>query len=164
MAKSTKEYSDDFKDHIAILVPAMVEKSKQFFKSAEVLKEVEDYDGMVNRLYYSLERMAKALLLSEGIWSDTHEGIKKTFSKAFLHEGIGNGFFVKEDVKLLIEAYQLRSTGDYDDFNCISEEKTREVFQKTIEFLDKAEYYLDNKSKEKEESIQEPTIKQPTDD
>lgn len=98
-----------------------------------------------NRIYYACFYMVSALLLKNGQISHTHGGTIGLFGFHFIKTGIVSSEFGK----LYSELYELRQTGDYDDWKVISETDIMplvtkiEVFLNTLESLIREDGYLD---------------------
>lgn len=102
-------------DSVISLSRYRMEQSKQCIKSAKALVDIEDYKGAANRSYYAIFHAMRSVLALD----------KKDFSK---HSGV-NAYFRKEYIKTkvfdaelsyIIDAFQVRSDSDYDDFYVIS--------------------------------------------
>ena len=95
-------------------------------------------------MYYTCYYMVSALLLKSGLSSHTHGGTIGLFGLHFIKTGIVSS----ELGKFYSQLYELRQTGDYDDWKVITEADviplvpTVEVFLETLEGLIGAEDYL----------------------
>lgn len=88
--------------------------------------------------------MVSALLLTKGLSSHTHSGTIGLFGLHFVKTGIVS----TEMGKFFSELFELRQTGDYDDWKVVSEKDviplvpTAQVFLDTIEKIIKDSGYL----------------------
>lgn len=79
--------------------------------------------------------MATALLLDQNIEAHTHSGIIRLVGMKFVHEGI----LSKEDGRLLSRLFEMRQTGDYDDFIEWTEEDVSPLFDRILCLIQKME-------------------------
>ena len=115
------------------------------------LSEVEShrkngfYNTAVNRMYYACYYMVSALLLKNGQSSHTHGGTIGLFGLHFIKTGV----VTSELGKFYSELFELRQTGDYDDWKVVTEAEimplvpTVEVFLDTLEGVIREDGYLD---------------------
>ena len=112
-------------------------------KAKESLEEVKGNIGLgywrvaANRLYYASYYAVSALLIKHDITAHTHAGVINQLSLHFVAKGI----ISIEQGKLHKHLFELRQSGDYDDWVCIEKEdllpfiEPAENFIKTIENL-----------------------------
>lgn len=87
-------------------------------RAKETLNEVhlhignELWNTAVNRLYYACFYAVSALLLKNNIIASTHAGTRQMFGLHFIKTGI----IPRESGKFFSEIFDMRQTGDYDDF------------------------------------------------
>ena len=126
------------------LVSAKVRRSRETWEEAKGIIENE-YWYAANRMYYACYYMTPALLLKVGQTAPTHGGIIGLFGLNFIKTGI----ISSELGKFFSQLFELRQTGDYDDWKVVSEEDiiplvpTAEVFLDTLENLISEGGYLD---------------------
>jgi len=98
---------------------------------------------VANRLYYACYYATTALLIKNNITAHTHEGVINQFGLHF----VAKGLISKEQGKFLKQLFNLRLSGDYDDWYNIEEKDVKpliepaEQFIATIENLIKEEIY-----------------------
>ena len=96
-------------------------------------------------MYYACYYMTSALLLKHGKSAHTHGGIIGLFGLHFIKAGIVSS----ELGKFYSQLFELRQTGDYDDWKVVTEDDikplipTAELFLNTLENLIKDDGYLD---------------------
>ena len=115
------------------IVQLELERAKRTFTEVETLKEAGLWNGVCNRLYYSVFHAISALLLKEGFSAKTHSGVTSIFGQKFVKEGV----FSKEDSVLIMQLKEMRNTGDYDDFMDWEEEDVAPYFDEVEKFLSK---------------------------
>lgn len=116
-----------------------LEKSKKCLASAKLLIQSEDYCGAANRSYYSIFHCIRSLLALEGVDFSKHSGVMAYFQRNYVKSGI----FEKEYSKILIQAFEIRSESDYDDYYVLSREDVEEQVQNAQFFLDGIMKYVD---------------------
>ncbi len=115
-----------------------LEKARTCLASAEILMQSEDYCGAANRSYYAVFHSIRSLLALEGIDFSKHAGVMSHFQKNYVKPGI----FEKEYSKILMEAFEVRSESDYDDYYVISKEEVEEQVQNARFFIKGIEKYV----------------------
>ncbi|OAV65172.1 HEPN domain protein [Bacteroidales bacterium Barb6XT] len=112
-----------------------VQKAKDTLHEAKGNIELGFWTTAANRLYYACYYMAGALLIKNGYFAHTHSGVIRLLGQHFISEGI----ISKELGKFYSQLFELRQTGDYDDWRIIEESdvqvliKPAEDFIKTVE-------------------------------
>lgn len=110
-------------------------------KAYKSLKEAQDNAGLghwtlaANRLYYSVYYAATALLINQNIETHTHSGMIRLIGMRFVNEGV----LTKEEGRLLSRLFDMRQTGDYDDFFEWTEEDVEPFFDKALSLIQKIE-------------------------
>lgn len=113
------------------LVAYRLERARETMKEVPSHIEKGYYATAVNRLYYACYYATVALLISEGLQSATHNGVKTLLGLHFVHTG-------KLDTKhgkTFTRLYELRQSGDYDDFVYCDKEMTDEYYPKAEAFI-----------------------------
>ena len=75
------------KEEILILVRYRLERSRESLKEAKILLEQGHTNTFVNRLYYACFYAVSALLLTKGLSSAKHSGVRLLFHQNFLKPG-----------------------------------------------------------------------------
>jgi uncharacterized protein (UPF0332 family) len=70
------DYKSDYIDY-------RLSKAKEALEAAKLLAENDSWNGCINRLYYSCYYAVSALLLKNGIATQTHTGLKTQFNLHF---------------------------------------------------------------------------------
>ena len=76
-------------------------KAKEALDDAKLLAENNSWNACINRLYYTCYYAASALLLKDGISTQTHAGLKTQFNLHYIKTGIIEKEFGKLYVKLM---------------------------------------------------------------
>ncbi len=94
------------------IVKYRIEKSIQTFNEIEILVKAELWNTAVNRLYYACYYSVIALLIKNNIDTQTHAGVRQMFGLHFIKTEI-----IDKDLgKYFSNIFNMRQTGDYDDF------------------------------------------------
>lgn len=127
------------------LVANKVRRSRETWMEAQGIIENKFWHAAANRMYYTCYYMVSALLLKNGHSSHTHGGTIGLFGLHFIKTGIVSSEFGK----FYSQLYELRQTGDYDDWKVVTEADVMplvpivETFLEALEGLVRAEGYLD---------------------
>lgn len=121
------------------LLQGYLEKSKDKLQVAEELLRSGHFEDAVSRAYYSVFHAAQAVLLTEGLSADTHQGLVNLFG---LHL-VKTGKFEKRFGKYLANLKDDRETSDYEVYSTIDQETAEHAVREAREFLKAAEGYLE---------------------
>jgi uncharacterized protein (UPF0332 family) len=94
------------------LVKYRITKANDALREVKLLIENELWNTVVNRLYYACYYAVTALLIKNEINAQTHAGVRQMFGLHFIKTGI----FIKDSGKFYSDIFDMRQTGDYDDF------------------------------------------------
>ncbi|MCI8889789.1 MAG: HEPN domain-containing protein [Eubacterium sp.] len=108
-----------------------LEKAEKCLASAKALVQLEDYCSAANRSYYSIFHCIRGLLALEGVDFSKHAGVIAYFQKNYVKSEI----FEKKYSKIVVEAFEIRSESDYDDYYIISKEEAEEQIRNAQFFL-----------------------------
>lgn len=86
-------------------------RAYEAFDDATLLAENERWNTAVNRLYYTSFYAIIALLIKNGIETQTHDGVRTQFGLKFVKTGIID----KKFGKLFSKLFDYRLKGDYGD-------------------------------------------------
>jgi uncharacterized protein (UPF0332 family) len=101
------------------LVIYRIAKSKNTFGEIDLLVNNKLWNTAVNRLYYACYYAVIALLIDKGIETLTHAGARQMFGVHFIKTGL----IERDSGKFYSHLFDLRQTGDYDDFIDFSKEQ-----------------------------------------
>ena len=115
-------------------------RAKELYIEAKELAKMDSYKSANNRAFYAIEKCIKALLATQQMDVETHNGAVSQFNFLFIHKG--NFSFTKDDYQKIAKADRIRNASDYDDFYIVNKEETRELLEFVEEFLGKTEEYI----------------------
>ena len=119
-----KDYSKELSDH-------RLNKAKDLIIQAKLLFNNEQFDGSVNRSYYSIFNAIRALLAFLKLDSSKHSGVISFFDRYFVKTGI----FCQEFSKIFHTSFDFRQVSDYDDFYIISIDQARMQIENCEKFI-----------------------------
>ena len=122
------------------VVKFRLEKAKDTFAEIPVQLENKFYRTAANRLYYACYYAASALLINDGHETHTHSGVKTLlglhyFSENKIEKSLG---------KMYRQLFNLRQTGDYEDWINISEEDIVPLIEPAEKFITEIELLILN--------------------
>ena len=117
-----------------------IESAFNTYKAAKVLAENGFWNSAINRLYYSVFYAVNALLVRNEVFVQTHSGMRNQFSKLF----IKTGKFDKKYGKLLVQLYDWRQKGDYENLFDFTEETVNILFDPVKEMIETIELEIKN--------------------
>lgn len=126
--------------HYESLVSVRFDRAKELYSEAKELVKLDCYKSANNRAFYAIEKCIKALLATQQIDVETHNGAVSQFNLLFIHQE--NTAFTKADYQKIAKADRIRNASDYDDFYIVNKEETKELLEFVKDFLGKAEEYI----------------------
>jgi uncharacterized protein (UPF0332 family) len=120
------------------LVKYRIRKARETYNEVSLHIENKLWATAVNRLYYACYYAVIALLIDKGIQPQTHAGVRQMFGLHF----IKNGILENEVGKFFSDIYDIRQTGDYDDFISFEEEEVLDLLAPANNLITKAEELL----------------------
>jgi uncharacterized protein (UPF0332 family) len=127
----------------AELVKYRLTRARETFKEVDILVKNELWNTAVNRLYYSCFYAVIALLADQDIEVLSHSGARQMFGLHF----IKTGKIDPESGRFLARLFDLRQTGDYDDFIDFDREKVMELLEPTDKLISAIEALLQGPDK-----------------
>lgn len=124
-------YSESFK---------IMEKAEEAIEAAEYNINGGFSLAATNRAYYACYYSMTALLLTQGVYAKTHQGVRAKFSELFIKTAIFPDFIAN----YIKTAFDLRQEADYDFDADISIEVATNVVSHTKEFYQYALAWLNN--------------------
>lgn len=115
----------------AAVVAYRIEKSFSALEHARANAGLGYWEVTANRLYYSAYYAVSSLLLQAEQPAQTHSGVIQMFGKNFVRTGI----VPVEYGHFYSQLFSMRMTGDYDDFNCLTQEEVEPLIEKTANFI-----------------------------
>ncbi|MDR1984493.1 MAG: HEPN domain-containing protein [Prevotellaceae bacterium] len=123
------------------IVKFRIEKAKETIAEIPVLLENKFYRTAANRLYYACFYAATALLINDGHESYTHNGVKTLLGIYYIKENR----LEKSFGKMYNHLFNLRQTGDYEDWISIEEEDLIPLLPQAVIFINTIEQLVLNK-------------------
>jgi uncharacterized protein (UPF0332 family) len=121
----------DSKSRVA-LVQYRLDRAKETMEEAELLAKEAHYNATVNRLYYACFYAATALLIANNIAAASHAGTKTMLGLHFVSKGL----LPNEHGKTYSRLFEIRHSGDYDDFVYCDKEMVDEYTPKAMMFIE----------------------------
>lgn len=113
------------------LVNFRIERAKDTLRDAKVMFEKASLFSTVNRIYYSIFYGVIALLLTKGLSSSKHSGVRSIFNREFVKKGLVG----KEFGEFYNKMFEFRQKGDYGDFAEFEKERVASWLKKAEEFI-----------------------------
>ena len=129
----------DDKDFKALAL-VRLDRAKELYIESKELVKMDSYKSANNRAFYTIEKCIKALLATQQIDVETHNGAVSQFNLIFIHRD--NSIFTKNDYPKIAKADRIRNASDYDDFYVVNKEETRELLDFAEDFLRRTEEYI----------------------
>ena len=117
------------------LVKYRISRAKETFEEAKLLADNDYWNAVVNRLYYACFYIVNALLLTNRLNFNSHNGVKREFHKSFVKTKIVS----IESGKLYSRLFNLRQEGDYIDFKRFEKEDAEHYIEEVSIFIDEIE-------------------------
>ena len=107
------------------LIKYRLAKARETFTEVDILIENRLWNTAVNRLYYSCFYAVIALLADQEIETLTHGGVRQMFGLHFIKTGLID----TDSGRFYTRLFDLRQTGDYDDFIDFDRQKVLELVE-----------------------------------
>jgi uncharacterized protein (UPF0332 family) len=106
-------------------------RAKEALLEAEIMLENNKLSAAVNRIYYAVFYEVLALILTKGLSSSKHSGVRSLFNKEFIKTGI----IYEEYGDFYNRMFGFRQRADYEDFVEFEHEKVKSWFESTKDFI-----------------------------
>ena len=120
------------KEETRILITYRLERARESLEEAGILLEHEYGNTFVNRLYYACFYAVSALLLTRGLSSAKHSGIRSLFHQNFVKPGLVD----PELGQLYDRIFDNRQKGDYADLVRFDPNEVRDWHDEAFEFVE----------------------------
>lgn len=110
-------------DQRKIAIKLLVEKSQRNMEQAIKNSELNYWDLVANRLYYSMFHAVTALMMADGIKNNTHKGTSSQFGRYY----VLSGQFSREDGILYSRLQTMREKADYQNTFILDPEKGNSI-------------------------------------
>ena len=122
------------------LVKYKLERARETWNEIVGIVDGGYWYAAANRMYYACYYMVSALLLKNGLNAHTHGGAIGLFGLHFIKTGL-----IDSDLgKFYSQLFELRQTGDYDDWKVVTEADITPLVPTAIVFLDAVENQIRN--------------------
>lgn len=115
----------------AMIVDCRLARCKEAVREVEYLVQGGFYSSAVSKLYYACYYATVALLVANGIETQTHAGIKTMLSYHFVR----TNRLDKQYAKTFFELFDLRHSNDYDDFTLCDRETVETMLPRAEEYI-----------------------------
>ncbi|MCK4920040.1 MAG: HEPN domain-containing protein [Bacteroidales bacterium] len=113
------------------MIAYRIKRAKETLNEIQILIDHSLWTTAINRTYYACYYAVSALLLKNDIKSQTHSGTRQMFGLHFIKENK----ISKEIGNFFSDIFDMRHSGDYDDFVEFSEEDVLDVFKSAKELI-----------------------------
>lgn len=113
------------------LIKYRIERANETIEESKLLARGGYYNAAVNRLYYACFYASLALLAANNMPTSTHAGVKTMLGLHFVSKGV----LANEHGKTFSRLFEIRHSGDYDDFVYCDQEMVDEYTPKAISFI-----------------------------
>ena len=115
-----------------------LQKADDSFNDALLLAENNRWNAVINRLYYACFYSVIALLQSNNIKAQTHDGSRTQFGLHFVKSGLID----KKFGKLYTKLFDLRQKGDYGDLFDYDKETASPLIESVKDFIDEIKRHI----------------------
>ncbi len=119
-------------DSINGLVSYRTQRAYETMSEARLMIDGGYLNGAINRLYYACYYIVTALLLKNGIYTQTHSGTKQMLGLHF----VITGKLSPKTSSIFVTLFEKRQSSDYDDFACYDLETLEKLYPQANEFID----------------------------
>lgn len=119
------------KKEVRTLVLYRLDRADESLEEALILLERDHINTFVNRLYYACFYAVTALLLSKGLSSSKHGGVRALFHQNIVKNGLLN----REMGKFYDKIFDTRQKGDYADLVYFDKKEVGSWFDETKKFV-----------------------------
>ncbi|MCL5770674.1 MAG: HEPN domain-containing protein [Actinobacteria bacterium] len=114
------------------------ERARETLIEAEIMIDNNKLFAAVNRIYYAIFYEVLALLLTKGLSSSKHSGIRSMFNKEFVKSGI----ISEENGNFYNKIFEFRQRGDYEEFVEFDKEEVKRWLNNAKDFVNSAEQVI----------------------
>ncbi|GHT19486.1 DNA-binding protein [Bacteroidia bacterium] len=119
------------KEERKAVVTLRLQKAKETLLEAKDIVKLCHWRVVANRLYYACYYATSALLIKHGHMAQTHSGVISMLGLHFVKQGIVSN----EQGKFYKRLFELRQTGDYDDWITIEEIDVQPLIAPAEEYI-----------------------------
>jgi len=112
-----------------------LEKAKNTLSDAQKYINDATLESTVNRIYYAMLYAVNALLITKGLSSSKHSGVRALFNKEIVNKGL----IEKQWGEFYSDMFDRRQKGDYKDFVQFEKQDVEIWLKKAEEFVNTIE-------------------------
>ncbi|MBC8488454.1 MAG: HEPN domain-containing protein [Bacteroidetes bacterium] len=120
------------------LIIYRIKRAKETFEAAKIMADNDQWNSCINRLYYACFYAVIAVLLKENLSPKTHSGARSLFGLHYIKTGVVS----KTEGEIYNELFDLRQTGDYEDFFNFDKEIIEPLIEPAGKFIEVIESLL----------------------
>ncbi|MBI1869977.1 MAG: HEPN domain-containing protein [Chlamydiae bacterium] len=120
------------------LIQGYFTKAQEKLEAAKTLFKTCAYDDAVSRAYYATYHAAQAILLTEGLIAETHQGLINLFGLHF----VKTGKFEKKYGRFLSSLKDERENGDYSVYSSIDEMIASNAIKEAEDFVEEMKRFI----------------------
>lgn len=133
----------------AELIRYRIQRAFETLEEARLMAASAHWNGCVNRLYYACFYAVNALLLTKGMSSPKHTGVRSLFSLHFVR----GGEFPKALAALYNSLFDTRQESDYEDFFTADPDETGDWLTQAEQFIAHAQVLVEKALRDEDESL-----------
>jgi len=122
----------------ADLIKYRLEQARETIEVVDLLLKNDKLSTAVNRIYYGMYYSILALALQNNFETSKHQQLIGWFNKEFIR----NGLIEKEYGRMLRDAFENRTYGDYDSFVVFDKDSVLIFYSEMKDFIEKIEAYI----------------------
>lgn len=122
----------------ADLIKYRLEQARETIDVVDLLMRNDKLSTAVNRIYYGMFYSLLALALQFNFETSKHQQLIGWFNKEFIRSGL----IEKEYGRILRDAYENRTSGDYDSFVVFDRDSVSILYSEMKDFIEKIEVFI----------------------
>lgn len=122
------------------IVHYRLEKAKETLEQVKGVSSLGYWNLAANRLYYAAYYASAALLIKNGIETTTHKGVRGMMGLHFFKPGL----LPHEDSALFGRLFEMRQSGDYEDWKDWNEEEIMPMVDEVASYIAKIERLINH--------------------
>ena len=122
----------------ADLIKYRLEQARETIEVVDLLLKNDKFSTAVNRIYYGMFCSILALAFQNNYETSKHQQLIGWFNKEFIRTGL----IEKDYGRMLRDAYENRTYGDYDTFVVFDKDSVLIFYSEMKDFIEKIEAYI----------------------
>ncbi|WP_301703952.1 HEPN domain-containing protein [uncultured Parabacteroides sp.] len=124
---------EDNDENMIAYIRYRLEKAHEVYQAAYILADAQQWNSVINRLYYACFYAASALLLHKHISAKSHSGVIGQFSEQIVRPGL----IPIEEFRVYAKLLNWRSKGDYNDLFDFTKEDVLPMMEPAKHFINR---------------------------